>query len=267
MNQFFTRSTRFLGAMLSLLTGIVLSGCGNDNGTTNGNNATTSQVRSFNAYIPSAGNSGTLNISSGGTSLTGATGLGYGQTTTGYTTVNSGAFQPTATGTGVSNTLQASAGTLLTGNNSSYTLVTAGQEGQAGTFSPQLYVLPNYNSSVQQPIGTGQAAIRVVNLSPGLATTSLYTTDANEQSTLVNSGLGNVNYGYSSALNSYVNVPLTSLNNLSFQSAANPGQNLTLNGNSLNTQQFQSGRAYTIYIYGQSGNATQPLNTFISQDA
>ncbi|MCW3052822.1 MAG: hypothetical protein JWN14_1992, partial [Chthonomonadales bacterium] len=155
-------SAAFLGTMLS--------GCGSDNATT-----ATTHIRTFNAYIPSAGQDGSLTIATtAGSPLTSVgTPLGFGQFAIGgqYTILNSGSITISATGTSLVSPITLTS--TFAGNNTAYTLVATGQAGQTGAFVPQLISIPNFVSG-QLVIPSGDAAIRVVNLSLNTNPIGLY---------------------------------------------------------------------------------------------
>lgn len=248
---------------IACLFAVALFGCGSDNNTTNGQS--TSQVRVFNGFVPSAGTNGNISATSGSTSLTGSGGLGFGQFSTTPASVSSGTFNPQVTGQAFATPLQLQTPGNLAANNS-YTLAVVGQQGQTGINAPQTLLIPNYT-----PAGTvipnGQAALRVINLSPGTDPLGLYSTVGAGQPTLLNTSLNNINYGYNSNVNNFAFVPAGTPANLSFQSATNPGTNLPINGNSLSNITFQSGQAYTIFTYGQPNNAAQSFNATVVQNS
>ncbi len=256
------RRCRSLALLLATaVLGTVLSGCG---GSTT---STTTHIRTLNAYIASAGVDGSLTIStSAGSPLTAVgTPLGFGQFAIGggYTILNSGTITITASGTSLATPISLTS--TYAGNNTQYTLAAIGQEGQVGTFVPQLISIPNFVAN-QMVIPSGDAAIRVVNLSLNTNPIGLYNTVAGVPNAIVATGTSNIAYGYSAA-NAYVNVPTTQLSNFAIIDTSNVTTALSLSSSTnLNTFTFTSGQAYTLFVFGQPGNATDPLNAIWVED-
>ena len=113
-----------------------------------------------------------------------------------YTVLNSGAISIAATGTSLATPITLTS--TFAGNNTAYTLAAIGQAGQTGTFAPQLISIPNFVAN-QIVLLSGEAAIRVVNLSLNTNPIGLYNAISGVPSTVVATGTTNIAYGYSSA--------------------------------------------------------------------
>jgi hypothetical protein len=249
------------------LLAILLAGCGSDN---EPNTQNENQIRLFNGFVPAAGASSTVNVASGGQSLTTANGLNACSfsPTSGYQAFSfaNNSFSPVATGSGVTGSISATGAPLtLSGNDTRYSVVIAGQSGQVGTLQPQVFVIPDYTPAMLA-IPNGQAAVRVVNLSPTASQFSLFNSVNGGAATAVGTGTSNIGYGFSQATNGYTLVTAGSANNLSLRDTANLGTDLTLNGGNLSNFTFQSGHAYTVFVCGQVGNANSPLTATVVQD-
>jgi len=106
-------------------------------------------------------------------------------------------------------------------------------------------------------------AVRLINLSPGSPPISLYGSYSGSAAAPLAAALSSRPYGYDGKGNTYAFVLTPVLSHLSLRSAQNPGQDLPLANSNLNTLTFQSGMAYTIYVYGQSGNTRFPLSAVV----
>ena len=237
------------------------SGCSDGGSTVTVANQTL--VRSLNAYVPPSGtpNNTGIMITGSGQTITGTDSLGFGQffQSGSYYGVSSGAFAPQATGTGISTPLTLPTAATLAGNDAAYAVVAAGEAGQTGTLAPQLFLVPNFTEG-QIAIPSNASAIRVVNFSVNPNPIGLYATSSSTPSTPISASVASVAYGYSSATNGYVAVPTSQLKNLALVDTTAPQTTLSLSGGSgLNSTSFQSGVAYTLYIFGQSGNSAEPL--------
>lgn len=256
------RSFVLLAAASSLA--ILLSGCGGNSLSTS-----TSQVRTLNVYVPTSGTAAINAATSTGITLTGInTSLGYGQFSGGgtYALINSGPTTINVSGTGVASTLSTTY--TFAPNNVEYTLAVAGQAGQTGALAPQLIVIPNFTAG-QLTIPSGSAAIRVVNLSLNADPIGLYNTLAGTPANPVAVNFQSVPYGYStvSASNAYVAVPTAQLNSFALVDTATPATALSVSSSSnLTTFTFTAGQAYTLYVYGQQGNANQPFTATWAED-
>jgi hypothetical protein len=261
----FRMSRRTLFGFGATLLSLSFWGCGSDN---NSNNVNQSGVRTFNAFVPSTGNSATLNVTSGASSLSGQSGLAFGQfsPSSGFTMVSSGTFNPSVTSQDLVTPLQFQTAPTLTGNTNS-TLVVTGQSGQVGANAPQLISIPTFDPN-QIVIPSGQAAVRFINLSPNSPSLSLFNSTNGGPATAFNNGAGtsNINFGFNSNISPFVFVPASTGNTFSIQSTANPGTNLLLANNNLSNITLQSGQAYTIFTYGETGNVNQPLSAVITTD-
>jgi len=258
-----------IGLSVSLLLALGMTGCGssdNSNNNSGGGSVGTSQVRTFNTLVPSNGNTGTLTIGANGTTLSGQSGLAYGQFNPafGYTTVPSGTFTPSGSGTGFTTPIQLTTPSGLAAN-TNYTLVAAGQMGQNGTLGPQFFLVPDFNSTTTT-IPTGQAAVRFINLSPGTQNFGLYSSVNGGVATPLSSNMSSVGYGFNSATDAYAFVPVQSGSTFSIRDAANPSTDVVLANGGLTGLNLQAGHAYTVYDYGQNGNTGAPLTTSFVQD-
>jgi len=73
-------------------------------------------------------------------------------------------------------------------------------------------------------------------------------------------------HGYSPA-NVYAAVPLTQLNNFALVDTSNTLTALSLGtASNLNTFTFTSSQPYTLFVYGQQGNAANPLTATWTED-
>ena len=252
--------TKFVLLFSVVSLGMLLFGCGS------GSTSNTARVRSLNTYVPASGTDGSLTItSSNGTPLNGAGTLGFGMfaNSGAYTSVSSGNVTILASGTGLTSPLTLTSS--LNGDDAAYTLVAAGQAGQTNALVPQLLAIPNFTAN-QIVIPSGDAAIRVVNVSLNPNPVGLYNTVNNVPTTVVSSTPGSVAYGYGAA-NLYVAVPTTQLTNLALVDSTKPQTALALStASNLNSNTFVSGQAYTLYVYGQPGNTTQPLSATWVED-
>jgi hypothetical protein len=244
------------------LIGTALSGCGGNNAAT-----ATTHIRTLNVYLASAGVDGSLNIATtNGSPLTAVgTPLGFGQFAIGgqYTLLNSGTITIAATGTSLATPITLTS--TFAGNNTAYTLAAIGQEGQTGTFVPQLISIPNFVAN-QIVIPSGDAAIRVVNLSLNTNPIGLYNTVGGVPNSVVATATTNIAYGYSAA-NVYAAVPTTQLNNFALVDTSNTLTALSLaTSTNLNTFTFTAGQAYTLFVFGQQGNATDSFNATWVED-
>jgi hypothetical protein len=260
------RSTRTLAGALCVFgaCGLVLTGCGSDGGG-NGGQLQLSQVRTFNAYQGDPTDSGPLFVGNGSTTLTGQNGLLFGQfsPSAGFSTVAAGSFNGTGTGAGI--TTPISSQTPINFNaNQSYTLAVMGQQNGVGANAPQIVAIPDFNPATTT-IPTGQAAVRIVNLSPTAGNLSVFNSNAGAGATAI-SGLTNVGTGFNALTNQYVFVPVNSTRDLSLRTTANPLQDVTLSGSNLTNFRVQAGEAYTIYTYGSPGNTNFPLGANIATD-
>jgi hypothetical protein len=249
------------------LLAILLAGCGSDNGP---NTQNENQIRTFNAFVPAAGASSTLNVASGGQSLTTGAGLqGCSfNPVSGYQAFSfaNNSFSPVATGSGITGNISATGAPLtLSGNDTRYTVVVAGQSGQVGALQPQILVIPDYTPAMVT-IPSGQAAVRVVNLTPGAGQVSLYNSVNGGAATTIGAGTSNIGFGFTQATNGYTLVTAGTGNTLSLRDPNNPGTDLTLNGGNLSNFTFQQGHAYTVFVCGQAGNANSPLTATVVQD-
>ncbi|HZO90411.1 MAG TPA: hypothetical protein VFB38_18945 [Chthonomonadaceae bacterium] len=250
-----------LGAA-TLLT-VVLLGCGSGSGQSGSTpHDQQSRVRFFNGFIPQAGQSSTLSVTNQGAAMTGPVGISFAEflPTHTYLSVGRSAFQPMATGAGLAGPVPAQAPIHLDGAPTAYTLALVGQAGQSGDLKPQILVIPDL-PQVMAFIPDFQMALRVINLSPGLGPITLL----NEQEVL-NSNMTNIPYGYDPALNPYILVPTRPQLHLSLRDASHPSQDLPVAGN-WTSPNLLNGHTYTLYVYGQRGNAAQPLSATIVEDA
>lgn len=259
---FFRRGAVLLDVFVAMGLLALLAGCGNFD------SVAQSRVRALNTYVPAAGTDGSMNITNAGQILNSGTPLGFGQFANGgsYISVPSGVFNPAATGTTTAFTLQFSSPPTLNTGNTAYTLAAAGEAGQTGTLVPQLVLLPDYTPDMLA-ISTGSVAVRVVNFTENPNPIGLYATTGGVPTTALLPALGSIPYGYTSTTNAYVNVATTQLASLALVDTTAPTTALSLSTTSnLNTFAFAPGQAYTLYIYGQPGNLTQPLGATWVQD-
>ncbi|HLK58271.1 MAG TPA: hypothetical protein VKU00_17020 [Chthonomonadaceae bacterium] len=239
--------------LIAISSALLLTGCGNGTSTAN-----QTLVRSIIAYVPAPGADGSLTLIGNNTFLTGGN-VGFGQVANGggYISITSGPFSATASGPTVTTPIALN-GQTLSGNNTAYTLIAVGEAGQTGTFVPQLLLIPNFAGSPAIP--TGDAAIRVVNVSLNPNNIGLYATSSGAPSAVLTAGLNSIPYGYSAATNAYVYIPTAQLTNMALVDVTNTHTALSLSSASnLNTSTFTPGQAYTLYIIGQPGNSAEPL--------
>ncbi len=245
--------SRRVALMGSLFGCYAVVGCSSASTTTVTNNL--ALVKGFNAYIPATGVDGTVTFTTGSASLGAVAFGGVGANIS----VNAGAFTATATGTGIATPLALSVAPTLGPNNSPYVLAAVGQSGQSGALAPQLLMIPNYTTALFT-IPVAQDAIRVVNLSLNPNPIGLYRTSGGVVGSPLAAALGSVAYGYDGVANAYTLVNTVNLNNFALVDTTAPTTPLSLDASSnLSTQVLQTAQAYTLYIYGQPGNATQPL--------
>jgi len=260
----FRKRVSLLGGLLGALGCLAaLTGCGSGSSAAN-----QSLVRSLNAYIPASGADGSLSIGTSSFSLTGGVNLGFGQFANGgaYTITPSGSLAASATGPSTPNAIQFQTTPSLTGSNTAYTLVAIGEAGQTGTLAPQLIISPNYTQNILT-IPSGDVAIRVINVSVNSHAVGLYATNNGTPSAPLIAGVGSVAYGYSAAANPYIVVTQTALMNLAVVDVTSVHTALSLSTNSnLNSSTFVAGQAYTLYVYGQPGNGSQPFSATWIQD-
>ena len=219
------------------------------------------RFRTFNAFIPATGVDGSLSFISGTTSLTGGTAVAFAQMGNGgrYSTVSNQSFNPAASGPGTTSSIVFQVPFTLLGNSTAYTIAAIGQSGQAGTLLPQLIATRNF-TPVQLALAVGNVAIRVINLSLNPNPIGLYTATSGVPSAALASGVGSVAYGYDVAANAYISVATSQVANLALIDTTATTTALTFSsGSNLNSLVLLSGQAYTLYIYGQPGNAAQPL--------
>ncbi len=257
------RSATITGILTSLaLMGLVF-GCGS-----NGPGGPPfAKVRTFNAYIPASGAAPTLTFTSGTTTLGNAVGFSQFGNSGNYTTVPSGSFTATATGPGAPTPLQFTSSQSLESNNTTYTLIAAGEAGRSGALAPQLMVVQdNLGQFLNAP--AQDAVIRVLNLSANPNPIGLYSTSNGVPTTpvksdVVNSDFGNIAYGVSTST-VILSVPVSQLTNLAIVDAtqANPKTVLA------NVPAFpgQPLRAFTLYVTGQPGNQAEPMTATWVQD-
>lgn len=243
---------------------LAVAGCGGNGDDDDNNTAQQSNVRFFNTLNNTNAAAGNVSLNVGATAVSNSTTGQFGQFTPSgsYTSVESGAATVTGSGGGLTTNIQPS-GPVSLSSNQYYTLVAAGQIGQTGQFAPQVLLIPEFNPNLQT-IGTGQTAIRVVNLSPTTETYTLFNSQSGGPAAVLDTGTSGITYG-APGTGSYVLLNTSGLGSLSLRNATDPNQDVTLANSNLTNFTFQSGRAYTIYVYGMAGT-TQGLNAFITQD-
>lgn len=246
-----SRRIALMGSIFGVATAIV--GCSSAGTPVVSNNL--ALVKGFNAYVPATGADATLAVTTGSASIGS---LAFGAIG-GNISVAAGSFTASATGAGAAAPLALAAPATLGGNNSPYVVAAVGQAGQSGALAPQLLVIPNYTTALF-PIPVGQNAVRVVNLSLNPNPLGLYHTLGAAVTTPVATGLDSLSFGYSAA-NGYVLVNTVQLRDFAIVDATAPTVPLALDGSSnLGSMVIQTAQAYTLYIYGQPGNAAQPLS-------
>lgn len=247
----FTKRRSFFGP-ICLAALAILPGCG-------GSIANDIRVRTFNAYIPPVGVDSSLNFVANTTSLTGGTVLAFGQLSNGYATVTNQSFTPAATGPGTTSSIVFQTPFTFQGNLTAYTLVAAGQSGQAGTLLPQLIATRNYTPDTLA-LPAGSAAIRVINLCLNSNPIGLFTTTSGAPSAAIATAVASVAYGFDATTNAYTAMTTDKLTNMALVDTTSPTLALALSSSSnLNSIALLSGQAYTLYICGQPSNAAQPL--------
>ncbi len=255
---FLTGWARRFGVLITISAlGMLFAGCGLGGSSS----SSSSRVRTLNAYIPANGVSNAISVSAGSTALTNGISLSFGQFSNGggYVSTPSGAFSPIATGTGIPTSITPLTPTTLNGNNAAYSIIVAGEIGQTGALTPQIFVLPNYTTDVIA-IPSGSAAVRVVNVSLVPNPIGVYNTSSGAPVSVLNPNFTSVSYGYSAAANGYSIVPLSQLANFAIVDSTATGTALSLsNTSTLNNYIFISGQAYTLYVFGQPGNSAEPL--------
>lgn len=260
----FNLKSVFVGAAVAALAAS-LTGCGgndNNNGSSSSNRA---QVRFLNALNDTNSGAGNVSLNVGNTAITTASTGVYGSfaPVNGYSSVTTGTLNATATGGGLTGSLQ-NTGTTTLNANQRYTLVATGQVGQTGANAPQLLAVPDFNSN-NQTIPSGSVAIRVVNLT-SVGNVSLFNTPSGGTATTLSSGTSNVAFGVNSSTGTYTIVPVSSVNTLDLRTAADTSTQLTLANSQLNTTTFLGGRAYTIWLLGNQAAGTQGLDVVVTQD-
>src|SRR5262249_12242240 len=126
-----------------------------------------------------------------------------------------------------------------------YTEAAIGITGTFGATIPKMVQFTDVFPAVQ---GSGNVGIRLINVSPGSPTLSLYNTTGNPSSAVPISGLPGIAYPTSSNFT----VAAAGTYNLSLRDGA---------GNVLFTlpaQTFQAGHGYTVFAIGQVGGAVAP---------
>ena len=249
-----------MGALAAACAAFAVAGCG-----TGTSSASQSLIKSINAYVPPTGLDGSLTLFANTIYLTGGN-IGFGTVANsgGYVSLTSGNYNLTASGP--STTPIVLNNQAFSGGNTAYTILAAGQGGQLGTFAPKIYVLPNYvNGQLALPSGT--AAIRVVNVSLNANNVGLFNTAASVPTAAVAANFASVAYGYTSSANVYTAVATSSLANMAVVDVTATTTPLGLQSTTnLNTQSFVAGNAYTLYIYGQPSNTSQPFSATWVQD-
>jgi Domain of unknown function (DUF4397) len=249
-----------VGALAAACASLALAGCG-----TGSSSASQSLIKSINTYVPASGADGSLTLFANTIYLTGGN-IGFGTVANsgGYVSLTSGNYNLTASGPNTSPIVLNNQS--FNGNNTAYTILATGEAGQTGTYAPKILVLPNYvNGQLVLPAGT--AAVRVVNLSLNANNVGLFKTSASVPTAAVAANFASLAYGYSAANNVYAAVATSSLTNMAVVDVTAPTTPLALQTTTnLNTQSFVAGDAYTLYIYGQPGNTSQPLSATWVQD-
>ena len=185
--------------------------------------------------------------------------VAFGHAGIGYATVSNQSFSPAATGPGTTSPIVFQVPFTLLGNSTAYTIIGAGQSGQAGTLLPQLIATRNYTPD-QLALPVGSVAIRVINLSLNSNPIGLFTTTGGVPSAAIATSVASVAYGFDATTNAYAAVTTDQLTNMALVDTTSPTIALTLSSASnLNSIALLSGQAYTLYVYGQPSNAAQPL--------
>jgi len=235
-----------------------------------GGNSSNSLVKSINAYVPPDGepvSGGAITLYAGASFLTGnITEFGQVSNNGGYISLASGTYNLVMSGPTLQPSVQL-AGVALTGNNTEYTVIGAGEAGQTGALAPQIIVAPNFTRN-QLVLTTGTAAIRVINVSLDPNNLGLYSTNnGGAPTTALAPATASLPFGYSSSNNVYDAVPTSTIAQLAIVDVTATGAKLGLSGGSnLNTKVFVPGDAYSLIIYGQPGNGTYPLGCTWIQD-
>ena len=253
--------TRFSVAVVGVLAVSALAGCG-----TTGNTGL-SQVRVLNAYIAAPGTDGSLNVNTSAGSLTGGLNLSPGQFAFGgaYNAITSGPFTVSATGPATTTPITFLSSVTLTGNNTYYTVATAGVAGNTGAMAPQAFAIPTY-SAAGMPIASTNVAVRVVNLSGNTNPIGLYTNSSGVLAPLA-TAVSAVPFGYNSTTNAYITLTPAQMTGLSIVDSTAPATALSVSASSnLIGVTFTGGQAYTLYIYGQSSNSVTPLTALFVLD-
>jgi hypothetical protein len=249
-----------VGALVAACAALSLTGCGTGTSSTS-----QSLVKSINTYVPASGLDGSLTLFANTIYLTGGN-IGFGTVANsgGYVSLTSGNYNLTASGP--STTPIVLNNQAFNGGNTAYTVLATGQGGQLGTYAPKIVVLPNYVNG-QLTLAAGTAAVRVVNVSLNTNNVGLFNTSGGVPKAAVTANFASLGYGYNSGTNVYTAVPTSSLVNMAVVDVTAPTTALTLQtATNLNTQSFAAGNAYTLYIFGQPSNTSQPISATWVQD-
>ncbi len=149
---------------------------------------------------------GAVTLFANTTYLTASLGFGMIGSSGGYVSLTSGTYNlyaslPNAASPFAQNTN----GTVFAGNNTPYTVIAAGQNGQTGTFLPQIIVMPDFTANpLTLTLATGQCAIRVVNVSLNPNPVGLYAATGGVPMAPIATGTMAVPYGYGAAANNLI---------------------------------------------------------------
>ncbi len=251
----------------SVVIGASLFGAGCSSG--NGSSSSSTLVKSINAYVPGPGVDATVTLFANTIYLTGGNTTSFGQVANGggYITINSGTYNLAASGPALTPAVTLN-NYVFMGSNAAYTVVAAGEAGQAaGTLkAPQIIVMPNYVKN-QLALPSGTSAIRVLNASFNPNNVGLFATASGTPSATLAPATASLAFGYGAGTNVYEAIPTSSLTNMALIDVTAPTKSLGVSGTSnLNSQSFVAGNAYTLIIYGQPGNSSQPFGCTWVQD-
>ncbi len=238
----------------------VISGClGNVIGSHND-----AQIRTFNAYVATNSTDGTpMTFTAAGLQI-GATRPYAEFTTLTLTLIPTGTFNPSATAPAIVGSLTLPApGDLQDGSH--YDLIGGGKAGDVGVTAPRLFLIPIFDAR-ERLLASGQVAIRLIHLSPGLASVSLFH-NAGSGANAFASETNDVPYGFSAPENAYAVVSLSDVGTLSIRAQSDLNHNLLISGGNLSSATFTARSANTIYLIGAPGSNTRPLTAWVVQDS
>jgi hypothetical protein len=215
----------------------------------------------MNTYIPAPGTSvqnGEVSLFVSSTYL--AANLSFGQIGSSGNPVSlpSGSHNVYASLINSNSVLSEAAAVNFSGNNTPYTIISAGESGQSGALAPQVIVMQDYTSGALS-LGAGQCAIRVVNLSLNPNPIGLFGLSAGKPTSALAPAVASLGFGYNPTSNPYVAINAPAVGTVTLVDTTAPTVSLPItNSNAvsnLDTLGFVAGSAYTLVIYGQVGNA------------